>query len=635
MRQRLLWFGANHLRFWSIHNARVQPHDFSRLQSTAASSPGLFERYNGLIRQGVLQPDVHQHNIVEAFDNLLQQMAVYDKKMELYHAQLRDWETRRHQLRQKLLQEEAEKEAQRQVKKKLAEKKKSFLKGLHRWYKQLKQRLLLNEAEKEKQWQLHAYGQAASELLRKKRNREVQPGAGRMVSHINREKKLDQLVGPPPPLPSSPKGLYIYGNVGCGKTMLMDMFYSAADGVVKHRRRLHFHAAFLEVHDWMHKLWKKQLEKKAVCDVAEYNTDDLDSLGTEPSTLKKEIRKWLDGEKRFEEENSATYVLDLVAEKLLIDSADAAGGARLLCFDELQVVDVFTAVALAGIFTALIKRGAIIVATSNRAPSDLNKEGMQKEIFDKFIAELQCHCQLTLLGSDTDYRRLLAANENSNWKNYFWPLDKDAHNSLELTWQHLVSEAGGKVELAMVPVMFGRTLEVPQSCKGIARFSFEEICDRPVGAADYIALARNFHTVFVTGIPVMSMRNRDKARRFITLVDELYNHRRQLICTAASSIDELFLGSEEGSLIDLESLQFETEAEDSRLRRDVTLSGSVAPVGSTKEEKRSIQSLLSGREELFAFQRAVSRLIEMQSPIYLQGRDFQIHQRNVERVNIQ
>ncbi|MCO5571765.1 hypothetical protein L7F22_025513 [Adiantum nelumboides] len=418
--------------------------------------------------------------------------------------------------------------------------------------------------------------------------------------------------------------------------MLMDMFYNAAEGVVKHRRRLHFHTALLEVHDWMHKLWKQQQEKKTKYDATKQDDDNLEGLDSQEITMEKSIKNWLDTERKFQEDFVPLNILDMVAENLLSGSLDSAkGGASLLCFDELQVVDVFTAVALAGIFTALLKKGAIIVLTSNRAPTDLNKEGMQQELFSKFIAELQQHCRVILLGSEVDYRRLLAADEKSDWKNYFWPLDKVAQDSLELKWQQLMSEAGGKVERATVPVMFGRTFEVPQSCSGVARFSFEEICDRPVGAADYIAVARSFHTVFITGIPVMSMRNRDKARRFITLVDELYNHRRQMICTAETSIDELFLGSEEGSLVDLESLQFETEAEDSRLRRDVTLSGDVAPVASTKEERRSIQSLLSGREELFAFQRAVSRLIEMQSALYLDGQDYHTHQNIIESVSAQ
>ncbi|KAI5063698.1 hypothetical protein GOP47_0022245 [Adiantum capillus-veneris] len=642
MRRRLLSLGAKLLSSSSTPISDIRVLGASRLLSTSTScTPGIAVNYNSLVKRGVLQPDLQQENVVAALDNLLQQLAEYEKKMEFYHTQLKEWETQRHRLRQELLQEEAEKVAKRVVEKKQAAEKKSFLNSVSRWYKQLKERLLQHEAERERQWELRAYGLATSNLVsdasrEKRSNRQVEAGSGKMVAHINREKRLDQLAGPRPSLPPSPKGLYIYGSVGCGKTMLMDMFYNAAEGVVNHRRRLHFHSALLEVHDWMHKLWKQQQEKKMEYDTTIQDDDDLDALESQEVTMKNTIKKWLDNERKFQEDFVPSNILDMVAEYLLSESLDSAkGGASLLCFDEMQVVDVFTAVALAGIFTALIKKGAVVVLTSNRAPTDLNKEGMQKELFNKFISELQQHCHLILLGSEIDYRRLLAADEKSDWKNYFWPLNKDAHDALELRWQQLVSEAGGKVVQTTVPVMFGRTLEVPQSCSGVARFSFEEICDRPVGAADYLAVARNFHTVFITGIPVMSMRNRDKARRFITLVDELYNHRRQMICTAETSIDELFLGSEEGFLVDLESLQFETEAENTRLRRDVTLSGSVAPVASSQEEKRSIQSLLSGREELFAFQRAVSRLTEMQSALYLHGQDFHTHQHAVESVGVQ
>lgn len=182
------------------------------------------------------------------------------------------------------------------------------------------------------------------------------------------------------------------------------------------------------------------------------------------------------------------------------------------------------------------------------------QDGMQKEIFTKFIAKLEQNCRSVLVGVQTDYRRVLA------------------HTSYD-----------------------------------------------KVGAADYIAIAQNYHTIFIEDIPTMSMRISDKARRFITLVDELYNHHCCLICTAASSIDDLFLGADEGTLFDLESFQFETEIEETKLRRDVLSPGDVAPVASTNEARESIQSLLSGREEMFAFRRAVSRLIEMQTPAYLQG----------------
>ncbi|KAH7276763.1 hypothetical protein KP509_39G021000 [Ceratopteris richardii] len=591
---------------------------------------GFIENYNGLRQRGALRQDSHQESVVKALDNLLQQLSEYNNSMKLYHTQLREWEASRHQLRQKILQEEAEQAAKKQIERKLAEGQKTFANIVLRWFKSLKDRLLLYESENEQHWQRRVYGPAAIQWLRAKTSkRKREPGSGRMVAHIKREERLDEILGCPPQLPQSPKGLYIYGSVGCGKTMLMDMFYNAAETFVSHRRRLHFHAALLEVHDRMHKLWKQQQQEKV--DNGVLDSDDDNFEDSETVAFQKAVKKWLDDEKRFQEELQHTNIFDIVAESIL--SETAREGASLLCFDELQVVDVFTAVALSGIFTSLIKKGTIIVSTSNRAPGDLNKEKMQKEIFDKFVGQLQRHCEIVLLGSETDYRRLQEPDAKSDWKNYLWPLNEDTRRSLELRWQQMVS--GGKAEMATVSVMFGRTLEVPCSCNGVARFTFEEICDRPVGAADYIALARNFHTVFITGIPVMSMRNRDKARRFITLIDELYNHRRQMICTAESSIDELFLGSEEGSLVDLESLQFETEAENVRSRRDVTVSGTVAPIGGTIEERRGIQFLLSGREELFAFQRAVSRLIEMQSSLYLDGKDCQVNHLSVQRVAVQ
>jgi len=159
-----------------------------------------------------------------------------------------------------------------------------------------------------------------------------------------------------------------------------------------------------------------------------------------------------------------------------------------------------------------------------------------------------------------------------------------------------------------------RSIEIPQSCNGVARFDFEYLCGRPVGAADYIAIARNYHTIFISEIPAMSMKIRDKARRFITLIDELYNHHCRLVCLATSSIDDLFQGTEEGPLFDLESFQFETEAEGTKLRRDVLAEGNVG----LRPSSSGLVAILSGQEEMFAFRRAISRLIEMQTPLYLE-----------------
>ncbi|KAH9306553.1 hypothetical protein KI387_010957, partial [Taxus chinensis] len=266
-------------------------------------------------------------------------------------------------------------------------------------------------------------------------------------------------------------------------------------------------------------------------------------------------------------------------------------------------VDVFTVVALSGIISRLLNRGTVLVTTSNRAPEDLNQDGMQKEIFAKFIARLKQHCQNILVGCETDYRRVLA-HTNFLKEQFFWPLNSHSHSKFEKCWQDLTSQFSGQIISTTIPVLFGRVFEIVESCNGLARFTFDQLCARPVGAADYIAIAQNYHTVFIADIPTMSMRISDKARRFITLVDELYNHHCRLICTAASSIDDLFLGTDEGTLFDLESFQFETEMEGTKLRRDVLSPGKVAPIASTNEERTSIHSLLSGREEMFAFRRA-------------------------------
>ncbi|KDO61701.1 hypothetical protein CISIN_1g007851mg [Citrus sinensis] len=419
----------------------------------------------------------------------------------------------------------------------------------------------------------------------------VEPGVGRWVSYLNRERKLDSLVGRCPTAPPAPKGLYLYGNVGSGKTMLMDMFYGATEGIVKHRQRFHFHEAMLKINEHMHRLWKNQVAEKSLrSSISGWITNlPFDS----------KVMEWVAAEEKYKQEVQMKNILPAVADKFLVDQHADQRGASILCFDEIQTVDVFAIVALSGIVSRLLSTGTVLVATSNRAPWDLNQDGMQREIFQKLVAKLEKHCEIIPIGSEVDYRRLIA-QRSIDQVHYFWPLDDNAVRQLEAMWCQVTNHFGGKIISSTIPVMFGRTLEVPQSCNGVARFTFEYLCGRPVGAADYIAVAHNYHTVFITNIPVMSMRIRDKARRFITLIDELYNHHCCLFCSAASSIDDLFQGTEEGTLFDLESFQFETEIEGGKLRRDVLAEGTVSSGGAPA----GIVSMLSGQEELFAFRRA-------------------------------
>ncbi|XP_039166391.1 AFG1-like ATPase isoform X2 [Eucalyptus grandis] len=503
--------------------------------SASPKRPGLLEQYKDLIKQGKLQHDPYQECVAIELENLLGRLEQYEKDMEEYHMKLADWENKREDKRRRILMEEAE-----------------MKQHGNEWPSLSKQRNKLVE-----KWMF------------RKRPENIEPGVGRWVSYLNRERKLDSMIGRRPTAPPSPKGLYLYGNVGSGKTMLMDMFYSATNGIIKHRRRYHFHEAMLEINARMHQIWKKQVEDKSL-------QSSLSSwIMNLPFDTK--VKEWLAAEERYKQEVQMKNILPAVADMFLIDQREDHRGASVLCFDEIQ-------------------------------------DGMQRDIFLKLVRKLEEHCQTILIGSDIDYRRLIA-ERCVEQDHFFWPLDGNAQKEFQRMWHEITSKSGGQITSTTLGVMFGRTLEVPESCNGVARFTFEYLCGRPVGAADYIAVARNYHTVFISDIPKMSMRIRDKARRFITLIDELYNHHCRLVCTAASSIDDLFQGTEEGTLFDLESFQFETEIEGSKLRRDVLAEGNMSSGGAPT----GIISMLSGQEEMFAFRRAVSRLIEMQTPLYLDG----------------
>ncbi|PIN23983.1 putative ATPase [Handroanthus impetiginosus] len=540
-----------------------------RPHSSLSGRPGPLAYYKSLINQGKLKHDPYQENVACELDNLLERLHQYEKDMEEYHSNLAKWEEKRENERRRLLLEEA---------------------------KEKKEGGALTSVKKRqnffRKWMSRSSGN-------------VEPGVGKWVSYLNREKKLDSLVGPRPTAPPAPKGLYIYGNVGSGKTMLMDMFYSETEGIVQHRRRLHFHEAMLQIHELMHKVWKSEKEKPLQSSISNW-------VMNLPFDTK--IKEWLAEEERYKQETKMKHILPAVADKFLVDGQGLQRGASILCFDEIQTVDVFAVVALSGIVSRLLNTGTVLVATSNRAPRDLNQDGMQKEIFQDFLSRLEEQCENLLIGSEIDYRRHIAQCSIDE-THYFWPLNSTKIEEYENMWNKIVRQSGGKVISQTLPVMFGRTLEVSKSCNGVARFTFEYLCGQPVGAADYIAIAKSYHTVFITDIPVMSMRIRDKARRFITLIDELYNHHCRLYCSAAASIDNLFQGTEEGTLFDLESFQFETETEGTKLRRDVLAEGSTSSQGTTE----GIISVLSSQEEMFAFKRAVSRLIEMQTPLYLEG----------------
>jgi cell division protein ZapE len=284
--------------------------------------------------------------------------------------------------------------------------------------------------------------------------------------------------------PAPPKGIYLWGGVGRGKSMLMDLFFAHA--TTAPRRRVHFHEFMLEVHAAIH----------------------------------------------AHRQQSGDDPIPVVA-------ARVAAGARLLCFDELQVRDVADAAIVSRLFTHLFDAGTTIVATSNRPPADLYKDGLNRALFLPFIALIEARMEIVPLNGPVDYRldRLGGA---ATW---YVPNGPEATRALSDAFFRLTDfpvEDRVRVPAETIPVPGGRTLFVPKAVKGVAVFSFSRLCRAALGAADYLAVARRFHTVILVGIPVMGPENRNEAARFVTLVDELYEHRVKLLAAADAAPAALY-----------------------------------------------------------------------------------------------
>ncbi len=278
--------------------------------------------------------------------------------------------------------------------------------------------------------------------------------------------------------PSPPKGLYIHGAVGRGKTMLMDLFYEETAFAPK--RRAHFHEFMADVHD---------------------------RIGA--------ARQSVPGDP-----------IPHVAKAL-------ASEARLLCFDELHVTDIADAMILGRLFRGLFDAGTIVVATSNAHPSQLYKHGLNRQLFLPFIAMIESHMEVVSLNAQKDFRLdKLAGNPL-----YFTPLDAASRAALDGHWNRLTGRHPGK---AMTIDVKGRALAVPLASMGVARFDFADLCDRPLGANDYLHLAHAFHTVIIDGIPVIDPGRRDVARRFINLIDAFYDNGTCLIASAAAEPGALY-----------------------------------------------------------------------------------------------
>ena len=289
--------------------------------------------------------------------------------------------------------------------------------------------------------------------------------------------------------PVRPKGLYLFGGVGRGKSMLMDMFYDTTS--FGPRRRVHFHSFMLEVHESNHE-WRKlsPAERRA---------------------------------RGFAGEDPIPPLAARVAQE-----------AILLCFDEFHVTDVADAMILGRLFQALFDRGVVIVLTSNRAPDELYMGGLNRGLFLPSIEMLKQELVVRHLQSPTDYR----LERIKGMPVYHVPLDDRSAHELDDSFRALTDQDKGEPET--IPVQQGRSLQVSEAAKGVARFGFKELCARPLGAADYLAITKHFHTVVLSDIPQMGPDKRNEAKRFVTLIDALYENRTKLVCSAAAGPDDLY-----------------------------------------------------------------------------------------------
>ncbi|SMH59294.1 cell division protein ZapE [Azospirillum agricola] len=283
---------------------------------------------------------------------------------------------------------------------------------------------------------------------------------------------------------TAPQGLYLYGGVGRGKSMLMDLFFDTAP--VAQKRRVHFHEFMLEVHQRIHDHRQSGKVKAGGAD------DSLPEL-----------------------------------------ARALAGEAWLLCFDEFHVTNVVDAMILGRLFTHLFELGVVVVATSNWPPDMLYKDGLQRDLFLPFIALLKEKLDVLSLDGPTDYR----LDRLKGMPIYHHPLGPDSDRVMKETFATLTGGAPGEATHLLVQ---GRRVDIERAAKGVAWVCFWDLCGKPFGAADYLAIATHFHTLLIDDVPTMKDDLRNEAKRFMTLIDALYEHKVNIVVAAEGPPERLY-----------------------------------------------------------------------------------------------
>jgi cell division protein ZapE len=300
------------------------------------------------------------------------------------------------------------------------------------------------------------------------------------------------------------KGLYIFGEVGRGKTMLMDLFFEASP--VARKRRVHFHEFMADVHERIFSL--RQKEKAG------------EGSGEDPIRLA---------------------------------AADIAQETWLLCFDEFHVTDIADAMILGRLFKRLFELGVVVVATSNVPPDELYQDGLNRALFLPFIALIEEHMDVVRLAARCDFRLEKLAGAPV----WYVPADAAAAAALDEAWRRLTARHDGA---ALDLTVKGRTVRVPRASMGVARFAFHDLCGQPLAGADYLKIAHEFHTIVLDHIPVMGYDRRNEAKRFIILIDTLYDNAVKLVASAAAEPDALYAADEGFEAQGFEAREFKRTA---------------------------------------------------------------------------